>query len=408
MKKETQELCKKIMDAIGPEEIFGDLGGASETRDKKLRQLENEFQKLKISLSVDDSNSAASALAKIDEARIALEEMYNWARSGIISGTYGIGEQMEETPETGETDEAETPIVPRVQTKEVTITTKKRDYYIIGAVAEGDISTIYRGYYLDEDRPEDVLIKIVRESDDNEFAKREAQVLALLFSEPNNEGRQLKHLPKLVDQFQTKEGRRGNILSDFSGYDLTTVRANRRYQDGVDRKHMVWMLSRLLSAIGYAHSKRVLHTNLSPSSIMIRPRDHNLCVIDWSYAIVDPATAGAKFTVFDEEYSAPEIKLRPELLPVAQVSTQAEGMYLNALRSSDIYSIGKCMVYILGGNVETNEMPDDVEPPLQQFIRGFLLESPLQRERDAWELYRKLRTIILELWGERKFMEFKM
>lgn len=397
MNGKITELCQKIIGAVNPDEIFKGLRGRSD-RNAKLKAIEKEFNEMMIALSVDLSGIEAAALEKINEAKSTLEELYRWAKTKVVGQDSEVGGTVEAVSKTKEEVS--------VKSNEVKITTKKRDYFITEAVVEGDLALVYRGYYSEDGTPTDVVLKITKDPADNSFAKKEAEALELLYSEPNNESRQLKHLPKLIDQFMTADGQRGNILTYLDGYDLSVVKA--KYKKGVDRKHMVWMLNRGLSLLGYAQSRGIVHGNITPSNWMLRPRDHNAWIIDWGYSIINPSVNGAKFSVFDEDFSAPEIELRSTLPPASGCSSQLEALYLDALFSADIYSVGKCMIYILGGDVKTNKMPNDVEEPLQRLLKSFVIESPLQRPRDAWEMHAELRKIITALWGKREFLEFRM
>ncbi len=395
MAETVADTCRKIAEATGPDDIFESLGNNNQGRAQRLKRLQEEYERLSGILAVDTSNVEAPALKKIKEAKITLDELYVWAKSKIVA----------DDPVADNQKPAQTGSVPSL-TNEIKISTKKRDYYITEGLSTNDLSVVYKGYYLEDTMPVDVAVKITRNPSDNAFAKREATALELLYSAPNNEGRQLKHLPKLLDQFTTSDNQRANILTTQDGYDLNAVKE--KYGTGVDRKHMVWMLNRLLSVAGYAHSRGVIHGNITPANLTIRPRDHNLWLLDWGCSMINSAGNGAKFFVFNEEFSAPEIEKRPELPPMAQCASQAEVLYLGALFSADIYSIGKCMIYILGGDIKTNEVPDTVEMPLRRFLESLVLESPLQRPRDAWETHGQLRRIITQLWGKREFLEFRM
>lgn len=399
--KALKEICNQIKAATTPEELFGNLG--NQGRDKKLRQLELRFQELNKALIVDTSTLDSQLTQKVMSAKVALEELYDWAKSSVVNGSYGDQESSKEDSSGDATNEIDS------TDQETTITTKNREYYITEVFCDGDLSTIYRGYYLEGTTPVNIVVKIMSDPDDKDFAKREAKALEHLYTEPNNEGKQLKHLPQLMDQFITEGGQRANILSYLDGYNLESFKErlkkpkNRQYQS----RHLTWLLSRSLSVLGYAHSKGVIHKNISPTNLVIRPRDHNLWLIDWTYSTVDPIQSGVKFFVADEDFSAPEVEERPELPPGSQVGSTQEAMYLNAIKSADLYSLGKCMIYVVGGNLKTNKMPQDIEEPLQRLILSFLLPSPLQRQRDAWEAHRELRKIAAQLWGsDRKFIEF--
>ena len=189
-------------------------------------------------------------------------------------------------------------------------------------------------------------------------------------------------------------------------FDLLAVKE--KYKDGVDPKHMVWMLSRLLSIVGYAHSRKLIHRNIKPSNVLVRPQDHNCLLLGWECSVMDPIKNGLKSYLSDEDFSAPEIAAKTYIPPARECDSQQDLMYLEAACSADIYSIGKCMIYILGGDLKTNEMPDSVPLQIKRFLETFVIDSPLQRSRDAWELYGVLRKIIVSIWGPRKFLEFKM
>ena len=154
---------------------------------------------------------------------------------------------------------------------------------------------------------------------------------------------------------------------------------------------MVWMLNRALSALTYAHAYERLHGNIEPSHLMIRPRDHNMFLVGWGHSIFAPKKTGENFSVYNSEFSAPEVKER--------------GV---ALRSADIYSLGMCMVYILGGNVAAKTIPDDVEDELANFLGSMILESPFQRAQSALVLKKQLNAMIVRLWGPKKFLVFEM
>ncbi len=365
-------ICKKIADSVTPEDIFGKPKGNS--IDERLKWLQLKYDRL---LKILDSGKAADAqVPAASDAKVMLDELCQWARTGIIKGTYGSSgeENSAEKTKPGETF--------AVKTKKGEYTFDKEPF------AEGEISLAFRDYWQGPgaSSPQPIVAKIVNDPADNGFVQNEARVLKLLRAEESNQN---KHLPLLIDQFKTRDGRWGNILTFFEGYDLVAVRE--KYKKGIDRKHMIWMLKRLLSVVGHAHSKGIVHCNIDPSHVLISPSDHNACLIDWSYAVVKPEESGERFKVLNEEYSAPEVGQRKPPLP-----------------SSDLYSAGKCMVYLLGGDLETNYVPESIEEELRRFILFFLLGSPYQRAQDAWEMYEKLDKLIIRLWGPKKFLNFEM
>lgn len=371
MTDELKRLFKTFTQATSPEEVFGSiLGDDGAKRNENLARRYHEISKTLRDSAVSDN--AAQRLA--EDLLRELAFLYERAQERVEKNLYGA--------QPGNADSAAEPAA-------FTVRTGKRLYSITSALATGDIAAVYEGCVAGSDGPEGKIVaKIATDSGDNHLLENEARVLRIFQSDP---GLQHKHLPVLLDQFKTSGNTLGNIFRRLDGYDLRAVRENPRWKNGVPPKHMVWMFSRLLSALGYAHSKGVIHGNIEPANIMIRPGDHNAWLIDWSFAALDPSRTGDAFKIANEEFSPPEA-----------------GERKTPLTSSDLYSLGKCMVYILGGNPSTGEIPLTTEKPLERFIRFFIRESRFQRARDAWEMHGELRKLVVELWGPRTFLEFPM
>ena len=266
------------------------------------------------------------------------------------------------------------------------IKTSKGEYSFDPKSISGDISQVFFGHQRDQSQLE-VVLKLVDQASDNDLMQNEIKSLSRLWTQ--TEVAQQKHLPRLIDQFKTEDGRVGIILSRFDGYSLREVRENPLYYAGVPIEHVVWMFCRLLSVIGFAHSKAIIHGNIEPSNILISPRDHNLCLIDWTSTIIDPSINPKGFQIFNPEFSAPEVQEKKTPTP-----------------ASDLYSAAKCMVYLLGGDIQKNIIPDSIDPRISSFINFFLLPSQLQRAQDAWAMSIQLQNLRKEIWGEHSFIEF--
>ncbi|MBL8149367.1 MAG: hypothetical protein JNN15_05520 [Blastocatellia bacterium] len=364
MSKELEQVYKVVKQVEVVEDLFGEL--SSETVESKRDELAGIYRQLAKLLHPDryPIDTFQHKLAAEIFPKVTL--FYNRAKLKLEKGTYGERVVEDETEEI-----------------DFVVETKRACYHLRSTIAQGDLSTLYAGDYTNEQgEVVKIVAKVIADPEDNDLALNEARILRLLNQESSPYS---KHLPKLIDQFKTSEGQMANIISYLDGYDLYSVRD--RYREGVAEKHMVWMLSRLLSVLGYAHSKGILHANIEPAHLMIRPSDHNLFLIDWSYAV----RKGEKFKVYNEDYSAPEVVQKKPPIP-----------------ASDLYSVGKSMIFLLGGEVKTNSMPKKIEEKLKRLILFFVRESPLQRAQDAWEMYHYLRQLVVELWGERKFLKFEM
>jgi hypothetical protein len=276
-----------------------------------------------------------------------------------------------------------------------TIRTAQDQYEATAVLCQGDLATLYDARRISDGAR--VVVKIADDALDNDLIQAEVSALRLLRSEPSP---QLKHLPVVLDQLHTRDGRLGTVLEYLDGLDLVQVRE--RLPRGLPVRHLIWLMRRSLSVLGWAHSRGVLHGNLDPAHILLRAQDHNVWLIDWCYAIVNPAQSGQGFRCLNEEYSPPEVAARKPPLP-----------------SSDMYSLGKCMYYVLGGDPRHKTLPAEsdaylagdreaIDERIERFLQYCVLESPLSRAQDAWEAYRLLDKLRAEIWGPHQFYELTL
>lgn len=265
------------------------------------------------------------------------------------------------------------------------ITSMRGTWNITWALAQGELSTVYGGHRGDDvcDR---VVLKLVDDASNNARVQNEVRLLRLLSTERSP---LLKHLPEYLDQFKTGDGRQGIVLRHADGVDLEAVREV--YPEGIPQEHCFWILRRVLSVLGYAHKKGIMHGHITPAHILVRPYDHNVWLVDWSYGIVNPAHTGETFLAWDERYSAPEVQ---------------EGG--KVLSSADLYALAKCMVFALGGDPRTATFPPTVDIRLVRFLQFFLRPSPLQRARDPWEMFHKVEALRKEIYGPHRFLPFAL
>lgn len=367
MSSQLETTYQMILSAKCPEDVFGVL--IAEDPEAKKEQLNVIYRQLAKILHPDRHQNNSLSQEKAEEAFPLLSNFYEKAKTRIDKGIYGSN-----TPDDDDID--------------FIIKTRKQEYHLRATLAEGDLSVLYKGDFVNEaGEVVNIIAKVIQDPADNDLAQNEIKTLRTLLATPSKAS---KHLPNFYDQFKTTDGQLGIILNYLEGYyDFYSVKE--KYKNGITEKHMVWMLGRLLSIAGFAHSKGVVHGNIEPAHVMIRPQDHNLCLIDWSYAAINPFQTGDGFKVFNEDFSAPEVAERKKPIP-----------------ASDLYSIGKCMIFLLGGDLKTNSLPNSVNEQLRRFIQYFVLPSPLQRAQDAWEMHEQLSKLIVALWGPKKFLEFKM
>ncbi|MDQ7821211.1 MAG: hypothetical protein RDV48_00315 [Candidatus Eremiobacteraeota bacterium] len=359
----SQETIKEFHDRIchfeHPEELFGDLGEDNETRYKTLS---NAFKYL-VKLYHPDlfpSGSEEQHLAGIVTKLI--NSLRTDAEKKIEKGTYGQ------------------PIDQAHEASECIITTSLREYRVTRHFAEGEKCDIYHAEY---DDPEDkilpfkqAVIKIIALPSENHLIENEIQVLRLLTHQS---------LPQFIDHFIMPEEKKKAVISRFiEGADLTSIR--QKYPDGVPDRHVCWIMERLLSVLGFMHYNAVLHCNIHPGNIIVRPRDHNVFLIDFLHSLVHP-DGSDKMKAAHKDFAAPELtsfasKAKPH--PAA-----------------DMYALGKSMIYLLGGDARGDTVPHHVDRRIARFIKEFLTKNPVQRANDAWNMYGRISDLRLEVFGAR-------
>ncbi|MBL8021751.1 MAG: hypothetical protein JNM27_18910 [Leptospirales bacterium] len=312
-------------------------------------------------------------LAKHFLSRIG-DDIYGWIKSRIFrrksKEPLPVQTSAQETDSSGEF-------------KPFDVETSLGKYHASELIGRGEMSALYAA---ETNNGKKVLIKIALQAGDNDLLQNEARMLKLLLEGGTTYN---KHLPEYFDQFRTARGNVGLVLGKVEGFDLRAVRE--RYPDGIPQEHIIWIFRRTLAVAGHAHSLGIIHGNIEPSHILVSPPDHNVFLIDWGYSVYRPNETSQGFRVINEQFSPPEVAERKSPIP-----------------SSDLYSIGKCMIYLLGGNVQTDAMPGHVDERIQRFIKFFTRPSALQRAQDAWQMYAKLDDLREEVFGPHKFREFKM
>ncbi|MBI4861561.1 MAG: hypothetical protein HY815_15060 [Candidatus Riflebacteria bacterium] len=368
--QELREAYERLTQTVCVEELFG-MPGPDETPEAVATAVRGAYHRLSRIVHPDLHAGDPDALELANDAFARLGELYRRAEIKIAAGHYGAGSADDEPTETGDGID-------------LVIRTRRRRYHLRSVLAEGDVATIYGGTCLDAESDDPgIVAKVATEAGDNDLIQREANALHQLWSSP---GIQTKHLPVVLDQFKTTDGRLGNVLRRLHALDGPSIRARR--PGGLPADHVVWIFERLLSAVGYAHSRGILHGNVEPSHVLVRTGDHNVFLIDWCWAVVEPARTGDGFHCANDDYHPPEVQQRGPPTPAA-----------------DLYGVGKCMVYLLGGDPAAQTFPASVDERLQRFIRFFLLPSPRQRAQDAWEMHGQLRQLRQEIFGPPRFVE---
>ncbi len=361
MDADLAPVVERVMQATEPEDVFKELTVVLPPRllEKHLKPEMDPMLEILTPERYSNPEDSDAAMT----ARARLEELYAVALLKAGRGLYALDEVSSAPPRGGGTV-----VVDGVS-------------YAVGAkVHEGTLASLYTGQRNLETQSARVVMRLANEPSGNAFVQNEIRILNLLHEKDVG---YWKGIPFLFGRFRAGE-RVGLIQRYFAGLTLEELRQNQLHRAGLDQRHVVWVMDRVLGVLGYAHSVGIVHGAINPETVRIRPSNHNALVTGWGNAVYRPAVTGERIITVGGAYEAPEV-----------------GAHGNVGPWTDIYSLGKTVIWLLGGNPVANTMPDSVEPKLKAFILNMVRAHPQARPQDAWKLYEAQNTLKDSLWPRR-------
>lgn len=244
-------------------------------------------------------------------------------------------------------------------------------------LAKGDLADLH---LVTSDKNGDGVLKIARSEADNDLMDAEAQALKALWqAEPADYH---KYLPELKDTFQAS-GRRVNVFARYPGYySLREIRG--LLPGGVDFRHVVWMMNRLLSLIGFSERAGYVHGGITPDHLLYHPVSHGLILVGWCSAV---SINDAEFVpIVSKEW------LEANIYPEEVLRKWKAGAGTN------VFMAAKSLIWA------ANKIP-------HRFGRLFgwcTAGSPTQRPHDAWDLQDMWRGLAEQEYGPAKYLELKL
>ena len=347
------EVYEKLVASRRPIDFFGEVVNVDE-----LKTLYRKFCKI---VHPDLVNSSEKYYA--NEAFVILNRLYDEGLKEFDSGMYKVASSSEEFKKSK----------PIFQ-----IEVDGKDYSFYEHVASGDIADVYKGVC----EGNVVFIKIPYEPSDNDLIDNEYEVLTRV---------RHKSIPYVETKFSIKSAHgvsRAIISREVEG--ITCDDLLRQYPNGVPAEHVLWMVERLLSVVGFLHYNCIVHGNIIPNNILINKKNHNVTLFGFSFANLNANEPSAKYKFVNDYYSAPEISKSARVEP-----------------STDIYSIGKIAIKLMGGNVANNGLPIGIDNRVKDFVRWLCKDDPRERGNDAWMLYKRLQNLRTEVYGKDRFKQLK-
>jgi len=242
------------------------------------------------------------------------------------------------------------------------------NFKVLDVIAEGGIGKTYKGEHIITKAP--VCIKHCSEISSGHDAIMINEAKAMW---------DLRHfaIPAVRDLIRMDDDSLVLVMSYIPGYTLEQVVEKK---GKIDPEHVSWMCERILNALKYLHFNGVVHGDLKPQNIIIRPEDHSVVLLDFGLAIIKPKDT-SKAVGYTDHFSPPEQLLGAPLIP-----------------ETDFYSLGMTLIYALGGDmkyVERKEVSNKVPDAMCDYIRRMIVRSTLERpnwsREDLCETVRDMR-----------------
>lgn len=338
----VKEIYNKLLKARRASDFFGKISSLDDLK-KKYRDYSKQVH--------PDAVKSDKYIA--NEAFNMLNKLYDDGQKEFENGIYGIVDPIK---------------IYSQKSPLFDLKIKGNNYYFYENIFEGEVANIYKGVC----NGSLIYMKLAIDSDDNNLIETEYKVLS-----------EYRHqlLPYVEERIKIN-GCSAIIMREVRG--LSMDEFMKQYPKGVPPEHVMWMLERMLNVVGYLHSNKVVHGNIKPENVMIHKETHTVSLIGLAFCIPEANKDSAHYQIVNDVYTAPEVNKTSIVSPV-----------------SDIYSIGKITIQLLGGNITTNGMPVKIDSRVREFVRNMVKKD--NRPDDAWKLWSELIKLRNEVYGTKRF-----
>jgi hypothetical protein len=267
----------------------------------------------------------------------------------------------------------------------VRIRSPNRIYRLVCPLAVGEVTCLHFASSDSRDIAEPLWILNMADSAQGRIAlEREREVQAYLQAQAGATTYR-NYLPLLEESFTPSEGlaRRVNVFAHEPGF--FTLEQVHNQHPSLDGRHLAWIFKRLLTVLGFCHTRGILHGSILPTQVLIHAGNHGLRLVNWGQSLQIGQPIGAYSERYRDWYP-PEVQRG-----------------LAASTASDLFLAARCMVYLSGGDAVRNRMPEAVPAPLRRFFEGCLLAGVTMRPHDAWALLEEFDELLRRLYGPPEF-----
>ncbi|AYF74420.1 hypothetical protein D7D52_11750 [Nocardia yunnanensis] len=247
--------------------------------------------------------------------------------------------------------------------------------YPVGALhARGSIADVYRS-------GSDRVVKIPRRAAANRLLSGERNALRDIAAMTAEHAWLRPYFPELADTVDhldsaTGEQRVVNVLTALTDGFVTLEDIRTAHPGGLDPRDYAWMHRRLLRCLAGARLAGWVHTAITPTNVLVHPRQHGIVLAGWSFATRPghPAAATSK-----------SLDYPPEIGAAVSPAT-------------DVYLAHRLMLTMLG---------DRAPAPMRTFATGCLQDDPRLRPAAA-DLLDEFDDLLDRLYGKRRFRPFEL
>ena len=251
------------------------------------------------------------------------------------------------------------------------------NYEIVRLIGEGGFGYTYEGRHIFLDKKACLKQNKKITPEDEELLLQE---IRLLWDVHHHS------LPAMRDFFKAPDGSHVLVMSFEEGKTLEDAVKKHK---AIHPEDIAWVTQRTLQTLYYLHSRGIVHGDIKPGNIIVKPEEHNIVLIDYGLASFRPKSGTAPIG-YTEIFVAPEIKQGKPPLP-----------------ESDLYSLSLTMIYALGGDPIAQSLPDQVPQPMQEFCMDLIRYNPIDRPNwDKQDLVARLSDVREKAFG-RKYSKKK-
>jgi len=197
---------------------------------------------------------------------------------------------------------------------------------------------------------------------------------------------ELRHpyLPTLHDYLEMPDPREPSrllrlmVLSFIPGQSLTD--AVEEHGNPTD-EHICWIVDRLLFALSYLNYKGILHLDVKPDNILLNIPHHEATLVDLGMASIRPRSG-------DVARGGSPMFMAPEVFAMFTPGPE-----------SDLYSVGKVVCWLSGGDPANGIFGPDMDPRFSSFFEEWIRHDPRSRPRNFAALRDDLADLRTQVFG---------